>query len=409
MAHLIDVEVHGLAGKTTPTRIVFDRYQNILYGLNGSGKTSLLKILHAAMTGEHGSLKDVPFTRAVVRIRSELPNAIHTRVIEKKPRREQAITFRSGRRGLIAPPPVEAEAVWGQTVESVSETRSSIASISSAETATHPAPFEHGYLPTTRLYLGVASPKVSLDTSAWTSLFTSSFASTSSLTEESLDKNFAEALKSLWSGYTSEVGRSVRETQARGLANILKAVVSGRGKAPSHKLKLDLEKAYESVKQFLDRQGHPGILGTFANFQERYNRDSSLQAVVYDIYSVEQEVDTATEPQKRLERLIHRLYSGNKRIVFTESLITVQAASGDQIGLESLSSGEKQLMRMFVECLRGGPNTILIDEPEISVHIDWQRELMANLQLLNRDAQYVVATHSPEILAEVADERLFSL
>jgi hypothetical protein len=55
------------------------------------------------------------------------------------------------------------------------------------------------------------------------------------------------------------------------------------------------------------------VLGTFAKFSSRYESDSSLQAVVHDIYSVEQEVDSATEPQRRLEQLIHRLYSGNKK------------------------------------------------------------------------------------------------
>jgi predicted ATP-dependent endonuclease of OLD family len=64
---------------------------------------------------------------------------------------------------------------------------------------------------------------------------------------------------------------------------------------------------------------------------------------------------------------------------------------------------------MFVECLGAGPHPILIDEPEISVHIDWQRELMAILQSLNPEAQFVAATHSPEIMADIPDERLYSL
>jgi predicted ATP-dependent endonuclease of OLD family len=185
--------------------------------------------------------------------------------------------------------------------------------------------------------------------------------------------------------------------------------MSGARSTPSKRPKLDLERAYESVKQFLERQRSPDVLGTFAKFSSRYDTDPSLQAVVHDIYSVEQEIGMATEPQKRLEALIHKLYTGNKKVVFSEKSILVESSTGEPIGLESLSSGEKQLIRMFVECLSAGPNTILIDEPEISVHIDWQRELMAILQSLNREAQFVVATHSPEIMSEIPDERLFSL
>jgi predicted ATPase len=417
MSHLIDAEILGLAGKTSPTRISFDRHINIFYGLNGSGKTSLLKILHSAMTGNAQSLQNVAFTRATVRIQSVSREAIHERTIDKAAvvdtaqtprkapsvRRPGALVLAAGRQPDLAwtePVQQDREPTYGAVVPSLlGDDKSRLES------------FDHRYLPTTRLYVSapVAQPSP-FEASLW-SLFAarSDLGPGTPLTEEVLDKSFAEALERLWGAYTSEVGRSVRAAQAKGLANILKAVMSGATSTPRKRPRLDLERAYESVRQFLERQGSPDVLGTFAKFSERYDTDSSLQAVVHDIYSVEQEIDAATEPQQRLERLIHRLYSGNKRVIFTEKSIIVESGTGERIGLESLSSGEKQLIRMFVECLSGGPNSILIDEPEISVHIDWQRELMAILQSLNQGAQFVVATHSPEIMAEIPDERLFSL
>jgi hypothetical protein len=69
------------------------------------------------------------------------------------------------------------------------------------------------------------------------------------------------------------------------------------------------------------------------------------------------------------------MYSGNKKVSFGDKSIIVEDANGKQIGLASLSSGEKHLIELFVEILLGRESSILIDEPEISIHVDWQREL----------------------------------
>jgi len=69
------------------------------------------------------------------------------------------------------------------------------------------------------------------------------------------------------------------------------------------------------------------------------------------------------------------------------------------IDIESLSSGEKQLLILLTETLlQKNENFIFIaDEPELSLHIEWQRELLGAITKLNSNAQIIVATHSPEI------------
>jgi predicted ATP-dependent endonuclease of OLD family len=42
-------------------------------------------------------------------------------------------------------------------------------------------------------------------------------------------------------------------------------------------------------------------------------------------------------------------------------------------------------------------NIVLIDEPEISLHIDWQRKLLRKMQQQLGERQIIVCTHSPEI------------
>ena len=65
----------------------------------------------------------------------------------------------------------------------------------------------------------------------------------------------------------------------------------------------------------------------------------------------------------------------------------------------SLSSGEKQLLILLTETLlqKNSPTIFIADEPELSLHIEWQRKIISNVRDLNPNAQIIVATHSPEI------------
>ena len=48
-------------------------------------------------------------------------------------------------------------------------------------------------------------------------------------------------------------------------------------------------------------------------------------------------------------------------------------------------------------------NLLLIDEPEISLHIAWQKELMNDFKEvinLNKGMQMIIATHSPQIISD---------
>jgi DNA repair exonuclease SbcCD ATPase subunit len=83
MSHILEVKISGLAGNKNDTNIKFDRYLNIIYGLNGSGKTSLLKILHSAMVGDAEILRSVPFNEAEVQIFSITFQKTITRKIVK--------------------------------------------------------------------------------------------------------------------------------------------------------------------------------------------------------------------------------------------------------------------------------------------------------------------------------------
>lgn len=81
---------------------------------------------------------------------------------------------------------------------------------------------------------------------------------------------------------------------------------------------------------------------------------------------------------------------------------------GRSIDFSYLSSGEKQLFILLSEALlQKKSNAIFIaDEPELSLHISWQKKLLTAIRELNENAQLIVATHSPEIAGPWEDKLL---
>ncbi|MDM8549104.1 AAA family ATPase [Desulfobacterales bacterium HSG2] len=66
---------------------------------------------------------------------------------------------------------------------------------------------------------------------------------------------------------------------------------------------------------------------------------------------------------------------------------------------ENLSSGEKQILIILLTTLLQDRKKciLLMDEPEISLHIDWQRSLIKNIRRINPNCQVIIATHSPTV------------
>ncbi|OQX23920.1 MAG: hypothetical protein BWK80_23465 [Desulfobacteraceae bacterium IS3] len=66
---------------------------------------------------------------------------------------------------------------------------------------------------------------------------------------------------------------------------------------------------------------------------------------------------------------------------------------------ENLSSGEKQILIILLTTLLQDRKEyiLLMDEPEISLHIDWQRSLIKNIRQINPNCQIIIATHSPTV------------
>ena len=73
---------------------------------------------------------------------------------------------------------------------------------------------------------------------------------------------------------------------------------------------------------------------------------------------------------------------------------------GERLSPYLLSSGEKQMLIILLTVLveNKEPYVLLMDEPEISLHIEWQQRLLELITELNPHAQVILTTHSPAVI-----------
>ncbi|MGN0258081.1 MAG: AAA family ATPase [Bacteroides sp.] len=109
-----------------------------------------------------------------------------------------------------------------------------------------------------------------------------------------------------------------------------------------------------------------------------------------------------SKPKRLFQELIDQLFSyTNKRIDrLSNEIAFVQ--DGERLMPYQLSSGEKQMLVILLTSLvRNGQHCVLfMDEPEASLHIDWQQKLIGMIRRLNPQVQLILTTHSPAVIME---------
>ena len=101
-------------------------------------------------------------------------------------------------------------------------------------------------------------------------------------------------------------------------------------------------------------------------------------------------------------------YFTNKELEFNAAKgFTLKQKGGEVIDFNLLSSGEKQLLLLFINTITSAEDAtiFIIDEPEISLNIKWQRSLIDTLLKFSaeKNIQYILSTHSLELLSSNLD------
>jgi energy-coupling factor transporter ATP-binding protein EcfA2 len=125
--------------------------------------------------------------------------------------------------------------------------------------------------------------------------------------------------------------------------------------------------------------------------------------------NVEKEIEKVISSQNKFLDLVEKLFMGRKKVELKFNKILIKSREDEIIPLSALSAGEKQILILLLVVLIIGENTILIDEPELSLHVNWQSEIIDDFKILNPEMQLIIASHSPEIMANVPENKIFRL
>lgn len=156
----------------------------------------------------------------------------------------------------------------------------------------------------------------------------------------------------------------------------------------------------------------------FYNTKDK-NTISNLQKEIiqYVDNSVRVQGKTSFEAYLNIQTFIDNIFSDfdiqirfkgineDKQVIFTN-------LNNEEFGIEGLSSGEQLVLSkffpFFINSMKG--RVLLIDEPEESLHPDWQASYSSALRRYsqNNNCQFILATHSPQIIFATYKEEIRS-
>jgi predicted ATP-binding protein involved in virulence len=109
-----------------------------------------------------------------------------------------------------------------------------------------------------------------------------------------------------------------------------------------------------------------------------------------------------------LKHIVNNRFSYKKVSIDKEKGFVFRTDEGQPLNPAHLSSGEQHMLVLFSELLfRVESNSlVMIDEPEISLHVSWQKQFLRDLQSVTELASFdvLIATHSPQIISDRWDE-----
>lgn len=128
----------------------------------------------------------------------------------------------------------------------------------------------------------------------------------------------------------------------------------------------------------------------------------TLEEIQSDIENMEREREGLLKPYTTLSELIISIFQYKGINLSNLTLGEVNYA----ISSDKLSAGEKQMLSFICYNAFTKSHSIFIDEPELSLHPDWQRTLVPTLLNQGNSNQFFMATHSPFIFSKYSDKEI---
>ncbi len=133
--------------------------------------------------------------------------------------------------------------------------------------------------------------------------------------------------------------------------------------------------------------------------------DAFMQLYLADMHTKALRLLPLLKRIETLKEIVDSHFVDKHLSISSEQGFSVRLAHGSRdqtLGLSKLSSGEQQILMLFYSLLfRSEPGSVfMIDEPEISLNVLWQERFIDNLTKVGKvvPMQFILATHSPQIV-----------
>ena len=189
-----------------------------------------------------------------------------------------------------------------------------------------------------------------------------------------------------------------------------------------------LENLYDDLSRTKDKATvvYLPSIDNIAIRDKRKNKNSLGQVLDYYIYDMktgpsfmnyrmsmlDADEKKQTELKKHITRFIdiaNKYFSVSRKKIELDSNKLWAVNGKERLTTDLLSSGEKQLLLILLRIflLENKESYVLIDEPENSLDIEWQYELLNDLVELNPNVQFFITTHSPGIFGDGWGDKVF--
>ena len=144
-----------------------------------------------------------------------------------------------------------------------------------------------------------------------------------------------------------------------------------------------------------DNLGMKTIFSALEEDEDFLEQIGTAQQII--LFNIVEELQSEVELFKEIQVFVKEYNSFlnyDKELVINENGVFI---APENHSLQKLSSGERHLLTFFATILLMGEEQdfILLDEPEISLNVDWQRKILSVIEKLAPNSQIIVATHSP--------------
>ncbi len=172
----------------------------------------------------------------------------------------------------------------------------------------------------------------------------------------------------------------------------------------------ELKKKLSNIEERQKELISAGLLDTQnitnASFVDKIDNSNKIALSLYveDMSEKFAIFDELEEKVEILKNIINSRFLYKKMLVSKNKGIYFVNEEGIELSFNQLSSGEQHQLILFYELLFNTEEDtlILIDEPEISLHVVWQNQFLKDLVRVTKNAKFdvLLATHSPQIIAD---------